>query len=226
MATQTLGVGSSSTAEDWTAGDLLDRFGPILLRRIRFSPPPGSATEDDVVAIWEREKRLCELVDGTLVEKAIGLREAHLALFIGSLIREWVSARDLGIVLGADGMAKLAPGLIRIPDVSYIAWERFATRRIPAIAFLPFAPDLAVEVLSPSNTAREMERKLLDDFGSGVRLVWFVDPATRSARSFTGPDAVTELSEADALDGGDVLPGFSIPLTSLFSGLEPKQATI
>ena len=226
MATQSLGVEPAPPEEDWTVSDLLDRFGPILLRRIRFSPLPGTATEADVAAAWEREKRLCELVDGTLVEKTMGIQEAYLAVLIGSLVREWVIAHDLGFVLGTDGMAKLAPGLIRIPDVSYISWDRFPSRRIPAIAFLPFGPDLAVEVLSPSNTATEMGRKLLDYFGSGVRLVWFVDPMTWTARSFTSPDVVTELSEADALVGGEVLPGLSILLRSLFAGLEPKHAKI
>jgi Uma2 family endonuclease len=59
-------------------------------------------------------------------------------------------------VLGADGVAKLAPGLIRIPDVSFISWDHHPNRRVPALPFVPFAPDLAIEVLSPSNTAKEM----------------------------------------------------------------------
>ena len=136
---------------DWTAADLVERFGPIPLWRVRMVPAPGTATEQDVIDIHDREKRLCELVDGVLVEKTVGIQESYLALLIGGLINEFLRASALGIALGADGMAKLSTGLIRIPDVSFVRWERFPGRVIPAVPFLESGPDLAVEVLSPSN---------------------------------------------------------------------------
>jgi Uma2 family endonuclease len=209
---------------DWTAADLVERFGPIPLWRIRFDPPPGTATEEDAVAIWEREKRLCELVDGTLVEKTVGYQEAYLAVLLARLIGNFVEAAGLGIVLGADGMAKLAPGLLRIPDVSFIPWERHPDRKVPKLPYVPFAPSLAVEVLSPSNTAKEMSRKLDDYFRTGVRLVWYVDPETRTVEVFTARERSTMLKEGDTLEGGEVLPGFRVPVARLFAELTPKPA--
>src|SRR4051794_26948774 len=136
---------------EWTVADLLARFGPIPHRRIRQDPAPGTATEQDVLDIHAREKRLYELVDGVLVEKTVGMQESFLAAFLGQLLSAFARGRDLGFVLGADGMARLAPGLVRIPDVSFIDWRRFPGRRVPPLAMFPFGPDLAVEVLSPSN---------------------------------------------------------------------------
>lgn len=210
-----------ATAPDWTAADLLDLLGPIPLWRIRFDPRPGTATEADAMKVYRHEKRLCELVEGLLVEKTMGYQEAYLALLLGTFLNTFVLEHRLGVVLGADGMARLAPGLIRIPDVSFIPWERHPDRKIPREPFVPFAPALAVEVLSPSNTAKEMARKLLDYFATGVRLVWYVDPEARTVEVFTGVGRSTVLREPDTLDGGDVLPGFALPLAQLFAGLGP-----
>ena len=154
---------------EWTAADLVERFGPIPLARIRQDPPPGSATEEDVVQIHAHEDILCELVDGVLVEKTVGTYESYLALLLIRLIGNFVEEKDLGIVLGADGMMRLAPGLVRIPDAAFISWQRLPERRIPRQAVWNLAPDLAVEVISKFNTPEEMQRKLQDYFVAGVR---------------------------------------------------------
>jgi len=172
---------------DWTVADLLARFGPIAHRRIRQDPPPGTATEQDVLDIYHREKRLFELIDGVLVEKAMGIQEAYLAMRIGCLLGNFVEAHDLGFVLGADGMARLAPGLVRIPDASFVSWQQFPNRRVPRTPMLALAPRLAVEVLSPSNTEQEMDRKLQDYFAAGISLVWYVNPVQRTVHVFTAP---------------------------------------
>ena len=69
-----------SSEREWTVADLQRRFGPIPFSRIRQNPPPGRATEDDVVWLNDHEDRLCELVDGILVEKTVGLEESWLAV--------------------------------------------------------------------------------------------------------------------------------------------------
>ena len=107
-----------------------------------------------------RENRLCELVDGTLVEKAVGFEEGRLALRLGRLIDAYVDENDLGVCVGADGMMRIAPGLVRIPDVSFIAWESLPGRESPQEPIPDLAPDLAVEVLSEGNTKGEMARKV------------------------------------------------------------------
>jgi Uma2 family endonuclease len=173
-----------------------------------------------VLDIRAHEKRIYELVDGVLVEKTMGLQEAFLAMWLGKVICDFAEKKNLGIVVGADGMARLAPGLIRIPDVSFISWDRFPSRKVPAYSLLPFSPDLAVEVLSPGNTRQEMQRKLVEYFDSGTTLVWYVDPRSRTVRVFTSPENVTTLKEGDTLDGGSLLPGFQLPVTTIFEQLE------
>ena len=216
-------VPSSPAVPDWTAADLVEHFGPIPLWRVRMIPAPGTATEQDVVEIQVRTGRLCELVDGVLVEKTVGIQESFLAALILRVIGNFIEASGLGVVLGADGMAKLAPGLIRIPDVSFVRWERFPGRVVPAIPFLEPGPDLVVEVISPSNTAKEMDQKLKDYFASGVRLVWYIDPVKRTAEVFTAVGQSVVIRDDQALDGGDVLPGFTPPLATLFAELEPAS---
>jgi Uma2 family endonuclease len=204
-----------------TAADLTERFGPILLRRIRFTPAPGTATEQDVLEIHQREKRLCELVDGILVEKTVGFLESCLTAAFGGILGTWVARRNLGAVAGPDGMLRLEPGLIRIPDVSFIEWDRFPNRQVQRDPIPDLVPDLAVEVLSPNNTEREMEGKLDDYFRTGTRLVWYVDPLTRTVDVYTARDRSFRLTAADTLDGAPLLPGFQLPLQQLFAELDP-----
>jgi len=208
---------AESYAGTWTAVDLAARFGPIPLSRIRSIPPPGTAREEDVVEIHDREDRLCELVDGVLVEKAMGTYEAYLALLLGRLLGNFVEEHYLGIVLGADGMMRLAPGLVRIPDVSFISWDRLPGRKVPRAAMAELAPDLAVEVISRGNTAQEMDRKLADYFAAGVRLVWYVYPVPRQVKVYSAPDRQVAVGEQETLTGGEVLPGFRLSLRELFA---------
>lgn len=205
-----------------TLADLLDRLGGIDPARIRFHPYPGTATEDDVLAVLDRENVPCELVDGVLVEKAMGYGEAMLALALGSVLRAFVNEHNLGIATGADGFLRLFPGLVRGPDVAFVAWARFPGGERPKDAFPRVAPDLAVEILSPSNTRAEMARKRREYFAAGVQLVWEVDPETRTVAVYRGPEGPTILDDAATLDGGDVLPGFALPLAGLFAELDRK----
>jgi Uma2 family endonuclease len=203
-----------------TAADLAAQFGPMPLSRFCFSPFPGTATEEDVVRLQEREKRLYELVDGILVEKVMAFSESILACYLIQMIRNWLDQHNLGVVAGEGGMMRLAPGLIRIPDVSFVRWEQFPNRKVTLDPVPNIHPDLAIEVLSPSNTAEEMQRKLHDFFNSGSSLVWYVDPRARTVTVYTSPDHFTVLHEGQALDGGDVLPGFTLPLSKLFAELD------
>ena len=210
------------TTDTWTAADLVLRFGAIPLRRVRRDPPPGSAMEADVVEIHDREDRLYELVDGVLLEKTVGTYESYLAMLLGRLLGNYVEENNLGIVLGADGMMRLAPGLVRIPDVSFISWQRLPERKVPREPIADLAPDLAIEVISKSNTPEEMERKLHDYFAAEVRQVWYVYPVPREVRVYVSPRQRTVLDQQQTLDGGQLLRGFSLPLREFFA--EPGQA--
>lgn len=201
---------------DWNFADLQERLGDLPAERIRLNPPPGYATEEDVLRIEAREDKLYELEFGVLVEKTMGWYESLLATLISIEIGIYLRSNNLGQVLGADGILKILPGVVKIPDVSFVSWSRFpkeklARERIPALI-----PDLAVEVLSESNTAKEMESKLGRYFEAGVRMVWYVDPKSRSATVHTGINTFAEVPPTGALNGGDVLPDFSLSLEWLF----------
>src|SRR5579871_1335634 len=107
-----------------TLADLLEELGGVSPERIIARPAPGTATEADVIAM-ESQDRLCELVDGVLVEKPMGYRESLLAVALIGLLGPFVSARNLGLVSGESGMMKILPGLVRIPDVAFASWDRF-----------------------------------------------------------------------------------------------------
>ena len=168
------------------------------------------------MSVQAEEDRLCELVDGVLVEKTVGYYESRLAFVIGYFLEAFLAQHDLGIVLGADGMLQLLRDQVRIPDVSFLSWANFPDRELPSEPIPQLVPDLAVEVLSASNTASEMQRKLQEYFAAGVRLVWYVEPESQRITVYTAPEQWRELGIDDALDGGEVLPGFQLPICDLF----------
>ena len=180
-------------AREWTVADLQRRFGPIPFGRIRQHPAPGTATEDDVLWLNDHEDRLYELVDGILVEKTVGLEESWIAAILITLMNSHVRPRNLGFVTGADGMYRLTMGKVRIPDVAYVSWKRLPDGRFPEEPIPDLVPDLAVEVISTSNTRKEMDEKLKDYFERGVRLVWFVRPRSRTIDVYTSADSFKRL---------------------------------
>ncbi len=203
--------------------ELMERLGGVPPERIRCIPPPGTATEQDVIAYESATGRLCELVDGVLVEKAMAFYESLIAIVLGRFLQEFVSRHKLGVVAGADGSMKLAPGLVRIPDVSFISWARLPGGKIPRAPIPALFPDLAVEVLSESNTKAEIQRKLGEYFEAGTRLAWIIDPRTRTARAYTTAEQFAQMTEDDLLDGGEVLPGFELSLRQLFEEAGPRE---
>jgi Uma2 family endonuclease len=122
----------------------------------------------------------------------------------------------VGILLGADAGHRLDIGLVRMPDVAFISQSRLAALK-QRPAFIPFAPDLAVEVISPGNTEDEMDRKLHEYFDAGVKLVWYAYPETQTVLVYRGVDQKREITIDDALDGEDVLPEFKLSIREWFS---------
>jgi Uma2 family endonuclease len=200
-----------------TVADLLHQLGDIPAHRVLWDPVPGTATEADVVRYVDGDdKRLVELIDGTLVEKTMGAFEGRLGLLVGHFMEDFLEIHDLGIAFGADAPFRILPRQVRLPDVSFVSWTKLPNRELPRESVAPLIPDLAVEVLSESNTRREMERKRKDYFAAGVRRVWQIDPDTGSAEVFTAPENPTLIGPDGELDGADVLPGFRLSLKRLF----------
>jgi len=210
-------VSDYTSISPWTAVDLVHRFGAIPLHRVVDDPAPGTATVADVVRLNDHYDRLCELIDGTLVEKTVGIYESYLAFQIGTLLNIFVTQAKFGIVIGADGMMQIFPDQVRIPDVSFISQERLQKSTFPNEPAPLLTPDLAVEVISKSNTAKEMERKLGEYFEAGVQLVWYVYPKQRQVIVYRSPTEATTFGENDTLTGGELLPGFSIDLKKFFT---------
>ena len=164
-----------------TLADLLERLGGVPLDRIRMQPAPGAATPNDVLRLCEGEpKILCELVEGVLVEKPMGHFESRLAFWLIVAFGKYLEVNDIGIAAGADGPHRLNSGLVRLPDVAFISYDRIPEEAQPATPTPDWIPNLAVEIISSSNTDAEMDRKRREYFEAGVQLVWIVDPPTRS----------------------------------------------
>jgi Uma2 family endonuclease len=202
-----------------TLADLLSRLGDVSTERVLAVPPPGAATEADLLALAEaNDRRLCELVDGILVEKAMGFHEARLASLLIGFLHVYLQETGLGFTASADAPRRLGPGLVRLPDVSYYAWTRFPGRRVPKSPVVEMAPDLAVEIISASNRRGEMDRKLGEYFAAGTRRVWYVYPEERRVRVFHSAESSLDLGQDEVLTEEELLPGFALPLREWFAG--------
>ncbi len=137
---------------------------------------------------------------------------------VGFRLLQFVLPRDLGVVTGADGTFILSreDRVVLIPDVAFVAKDRLppADRRQ---RFFDGPPDLAVEIVSPSNRQSEVAEKVRLWLRFGTRLVWVVDPSNRTVAVWTADGTMRLLRETDELDGGEVLPGFLVAVAELFS---------
>jgi Uma2 family endonuclease len=206
------------------ANSLADRvadLGGVGLDRIVTQPAPGSATVHDAIVSVEEGNR-CEWVDGTLVEKAMGWQESLIAMVLGGWLNDFVRSKNLGVVIGPDGFIRILDDVVRAPDVSFLSWDRLPGRQIPQESVPACVPDLAVEILSTGNTRAEMARKRREYFHAGVRLVWMIDPRARTVAVYTGSNDYTIVDETGTLSGGEILPGLTIKLESLFAELDRK----
>jgi Uma2 family endonuclease len=205
-----------------TIADLLDRLGDIPAERVMRSPRPGTAKERDLLRYLDRENRICELIDGTLVEKPTGQAESSLAVWIGFFIGQYLERNPIGQLYGANGPFRLSRGRVCFPDIAYVSFDRMPDGAGSEKPIAGWVLDLAVEVLSAGNTREEMKRKRMEYFDAGVTLVWIVEPKTKTVRVFRGGEVTAKLTERDTLSGDDVLPGFRLSLKTLFGKVEGK----
>lgn len=138
---------------------------------------------------------------------------------INRLLANHVREHRLGVVLTDAGFELLQlPRTVRAPDVAFVRADRLPSRGISR-GFLRLAPDLAVEVVSPSETRKELDEKLSDYRACGVQVVWVIDPEERTVTVIADAQTVQVLVERATLNGGSVLPGFSCDVAELFVGL-------
>jgi Uma2 family endonuclease len=160
-----------------------------------------------------------ELVEGELIRMApTGGEHGVLTISLGYLLYSHVKAQDLGIVCGAETgfVLRRTPDTVRAPDVSFVTKERIPASGVPK-TYWPFAPDLAVEVVSPSDRFDEVQTKVAEYLTAGTRLVWVVDPATRTIFVYRSLRDVRALGGEDELNGEDVIPGFRCLVRQVFA---------
>lgn len=151
--------------------------------------------------------RRFELVGGELIPTTpAGARHGVIAFRIARLLDEFVEAHDLGVGgAGEPGfILRREPDMVRAPDVAFVAKARIPATGIPT-SYWPFAPDLAVEVVSPSEQLSDVHTKLADYFSASTRLVWVIEPETRVVYAYRSPHDLQVIGEDGELDGGDVL---------------------
>jgi Uma2 family endonuclease len=163
--------------------------------------------------------RWAELIDGVPIEMSPpGPEATGIAATITWLLSTYVRPRALGKVFTDVGtIIRRNPDAVRAPDVAFIRAERVPAGGFPARGFTDVVPDLVVEVVSPGDTAAEVQSKVREWLEAGVRLVWVVYPSSRTvnvARSLLDRET---LAVGDVLDGGDVIPGFICPVEDLFA---------
>lgn len=207
-----------------TVADLWSQLDEVPLYRILLDPPPGTATELDQKRLVEDQKVLCELVFRTLVIKPMSLYESVVAVFLAQMMGPYMAQHKPGILSGADGPFKLARGIIRLPDMCFVSFSQIPDPARWAKYIDQLHPDLAIEIISPGNTPKEMNRKLREYFDAGAGLVWYIDPASRTAVIWRGIGDSTVLTDAEYLDGAHLLPGLHLSLKELFDHAGPPPA--
>jgi Uma2 family endonuclease len=197
--------------------DFVHGLGDVPLSRIIFDPWPGTATEEDLLRLVEGDT-LCELVDGTLVEKPVGYEKSLIAKAIAHALENFVRPRKLGLVAGADATLRLTSGSIRLPDVSFISVSDLPGGKRPKVKVPRLPITIAVEVISEGNTRSEMRRKSREYFESGSKLIWLIYPKSQTIAVFESlsEEPTRILSKDEILDGGSVLPGFSMSVSEVF----------
>jgi Uma2 family endonuclease len=172
----------------------------------------------DLERLADSDKRY-ELLQGTLIE--MPPPSVEHGLIVASLIAAllpFIQSHQLGQLMTETGFQLASdPDTVRAPDVAFVSRARLMPRQG---SYYPFAPDLAVEVVSPANSASAMQAKIVEYFEKGARQVWIIYPTSRTLYLYTAPKRVRILDANDTLEGGDLLPNFSLPIRELFSQLD------
>lgn len=182
-----------------------------------------SFTPDDLLSMTDGP--VYELVGGQLVERPVSALSSSVATILIGMLSEFVRRNRLGIVFAPDRGYQCFPAdpaMVRKPDLSFVRRGRFAGE-LPE-GHIRFAPDLAVEILSPNELAYDVDEKAEQYLAAGVRLVWVMNPVVRTVRVQQPGAPGVLLREQDALDGGEALPGFSCPIRKIFARVEAALA--
>jgi Uma2 family endonuclease len=174
-------------------------------------------TADELLKI-PRGKVRHELIRGRLFTMSpAGSEHGVVISRLSSLLQQYVSSWNLGLVFGAETgfILERNPDTVRAPDIAFVRLDKVPESGIPE-GYWPGPPDLAIEVISPSDTVRGVAEKAADWVESGARGVWVVDPRLKSITVYTAAGADRIFATGDTLDGGEVLPGFHCLVADIF----------
>ena len=174
----------------------------------------GPATLQDLLNTPKNGNKY-ELVDGEIVVSPAGMRHSEVAINIGGLIWEFLQKNPIGKVYASDVGIAFPNGNVRSPDVTYVSIAKLPEGRSPE-TFGEVIPDLAVEVLSPSDSLKELGRKIGEFLENGVPIVWLVDPARQTVTIYRSLTETQQLTLKDTITAEPVLPGFSVPISRFF----------
>ena len=167
------------------------------------------------------DQRGFELIDGQWKEKSMGMEASEILINLTTLLKIHVKANKLGRVFGSECSYQIFeahPNRIRKPDGSFVVRGRLPDDK-PFRGHSKVAPDLAIEIVSPNDLAEEVNEKVVEFLGAGVRLLWVVYPTSKTVHVFRPGGNAAMLSEADELSGEDVVPGFSCRVADIFADL-------
>jgi Uma2 family endonuclease len=186
-------------------------------------PENGSSESPRSFPASFRDDMLYEIVDGEILEKEMGNLESDIATLLLEFLSRFVRARRLGR-MHSETLFRIdqAKDLRRRPDVAFVSHARWPfNRRLPRGAVWDMVPDLAIEVISPTNTATHVQRKIHEYFAAGVSQVWVVFPDQQEAYVYSSLTQIQVVQIGQDLDGGDLIPGFRLALAALFED-EPE----
>jgi len=178
-----------------------------------------SLSQQDHVSADDVERY--EVIDGVRVEREpMGAFETVLASWLCHLLNSFAAGKKLGLAVSEVLFVLNAQrNLRRRPDVAFVSYARWPTSVVARESAWNVVPDLAVEVVSPSNLAEEIDSKITDYFQTGVRLVWVFYPDSGRVYVYQSPTQVSILERPDTLDGGAVLPGLRLPMAQLYEAV-------
>jgi Uma2 family endonuclease len=177
-------------------------------------------TDEEFMALSEIEGHY-ELINGEVVNMGnSGMEHGNITAYLCGLIELHARQKKLGVTCDSSTAFSLKSGNKRSPDVSFIAKERLeGIKKLPK-GYFQGSPDLAIEVVSPNNTFDELHQKIVEYFDNGCRLVWVINPDEKSVLVYHQPEPDKLLNVTDNLDGEDILPDFSLPVSDLFIELD------
>ncbi len=194
-----------------TAPAFITTYEPTII------PPPGRPwTADDLLALDHADHYQDELVRGELYQmSSASPHHSRYKVRVIVAISKYLEAQPIGEVFSGDAGFEIqsAPLTIRVPDVSFVLQQRIPQ----ATGFWKLAPDLVVEIISPSENAQSIAGKVSDYLQAGTRLLWLVYPQRQEVQEYRPTQPFHIYRHADMLDGREVLPGFRYPLRDLFA---------